>query len=179
MHSTATIDTGSRAKSFPREGTELYQTVKARAERELEWYFANAKASTPSIEASEAVATIQARLATLLAFHRGAIALRYDAKVWPEALTKAVGGFTAMVVRIHCADHPTIGSTEVLEKAAAERLEEVARAKGFVGLCDLWSRAHDRYQEALHAYMEARGTGACIVPWTRIRHRRSPPPTAA
>ena len=74
MHSTATIDTESRAKSFPGEGTELYQTVEARAERELEWYFANAKASAPSTEASEAVANIQARLATLLAFHRGAIA---------------------------------------------------------------------------------------------------------
>jgi hypothetical protein len=179
MHSTTTIETRSCSKSFPRKGTTLYKAVKARADRELEWYFANAKETNVSTETGAAIATIGGRLETLPSFHRGAIALRHDARVWPKALTDAAREYTAMAVRIHCSDHPTIGSTEVLEKAAAQRLDEVARVRGFLGLADLCDRADERYQEAVEAYMKARGTGACVAPWTRVRRGRRPPATAA
>jgi hypothetical protein len=150
-----------------------------RAERELAWFFATPQAKNTSQEAL--ATTIRARLAALPSFHRGALALRYEAREWPRALEAVLGRYTAMAVRLHCSDHPGIGSRETLEKAAAERLDEIARVKGECAgaLIDLEERASSFYDESLRAYMMTRGRWACGAPSAPRSRAQGGPATAA
>jgi hypothetical protein len=180
MHSTDTIEIESSSlTSLPCRGTPGYQLVKDRAERELEWHFAKPQGKDASREPS--ATTIVERLAALPAFHRGALALRHDAREWPASLQSVLGRYTAMAVRLHCSDHPAIGSRETLEKAAAERLDEIARVEGVnaEALIDLEERAERFYEKSLRAYMRMRETEARVAPSTPQRRPHRAPATAA
>jgi hypothetical protein len=125
-----------------------------RASRELAAYFASVHGTGPRSADSAEVETI---LGEVSAYHRGVIALYHDARVWPEPVKKALGAYTALAVRLYCADHPASGSTQALEASAADRLAEIAAADGAVSLplMDLENRAYHHYSAALHAYAKA------------------------
>jgi hypothetical protein len=175
--------TQPQKQSLPRRMTEQYENLSDRASRELDWYFTESRQGearpSPNPAHREAAAIIGARLAALPAFHRGAIALQYDARDWPKALTSAFGDRTALVVRFECIAHPAIGSRETLERAAAQRLEERIQIEGkdadFVDVLD--RQASHCFEKALRAYMRVRGTGLCVAPWPRSGRKRVPPPT--
>jgi hypothetical protein len=121
-----------------------------RASRELAAYFASVHGTGPRSGDSAEVETI---LGEVSAYHRGVIALYHDARVWPEPVKKALGAYTALAVRLYCADHPASGPTQALEASAADRLAEIAAADGAVSLplMDLENRAYHHYTKALRA----------------------------
>jgi hypothetical protein len=73
------------------------------------------------------------------------LSLWYTEKSWPEALREEFGPATSLVVRLACARTPSVGSTEALEAAAAERLLAwIAGESDDTSLEDLDFRAETR-----------------------------------
>ena len=93
---------------------------------------------------------------SLPTFHAGALALRYSPKEWPAFLSDHYEGWTSLVVRLECALHPGIGTTDELEQASVRRLERKVRARKRDAY-GLRTRAAKHVNLALHAYVLARG----------------------
>jgi len=137
------------------------------ARREMEWFFGTLGGRVPeeNTELAHARARAQAIdgwLRAILTFHRGALALRFTPRKWPVTLTRLYGKSTSLVVRLECALHPSLGSTEALEQAAALRLEEVVRKRGR-DRHDLLARARAHELLAIRAYLKVRGDGPAPV----------------
>jgi hypothetical protein len=116
-------------------------------------------------------------------YHRGALALRYSARTWPEAIAREFDALASVVVRLECALHPAVGlSTAALEAASVARLEEDIRLatrfrvrKGAAGrerpqsapekrLARLLRRALTHVDLAHRALARVRGDGPSVVP---------------
>ncbi len=144
-------------KSAWKEVRWFYGTMGGRVPKKadaLEWQYLAAK-------------KIRRWLRTLPTFHSGAFALRYTPRTWPSAIAKRFGSFTAVVVRIECAQHPSNGSLsdEELEKASVARLEAmIADRRKASMLYDLDYRAYWHVRSAHKAYVKARGTKRCALP---------------
>jgi hypothetical protein len=170
---------GRRARpSFPKPGTDLYDAIEYRAEREIEWYF---ESPADRSRRPEATACIERWLAELPSFYRGAITLRYDTtRVWPKRVAEQLAPFTAIAVRFYGANRPVIGPAGDVEQAIAKRIDAIleADAGGTGAVFDAFDRARAFFAEAVVAFMKVRGTGKCVAPWPRRRKRvpPSPPP---
>jgi hypothetical protein len=121
-----------------------------RAERDLRAHFARPRASASNGD------TVDAVLAAIPAHHRGVLRLNYTPRVWPDAVTTALGEHVGVAIRLYCADHPAEGPTPVLEQAAAERIaaiftEDLESPK----LLALSRRAARYHRRALRAYVTA------------------------
>jgi hypothetical protein len=146
--------------------------LEERAEHEVAWFFEVMGGRVPDEGAAgpryarPAAEVIARTLKSLSAFHRGALALRYTPREWPESLTRHYGKWTSLVVRLECVRHPTPGTntTEEIERAAIERLESS-------GAGDLEDRADTHLELALHAYVKARGDTRAVLP--PLRQRRA------
>jgi hypothetical protein len=140
---------------------------------ELEWFFTSAKGTVPppgeaTPGARMAATAIQELLGAIATFHRGALALRFTPRDWPESIVAHFGEWTGLVVRFECAAHPGIGKTSDLETAAVLRLEEMLAAKGEA---DTELARHERHarqhvRAAVRAYVMVRGTGPSVLPAT-------------
>jgi hypothetical protein len=130
-------------------------TLKRRAENELETYFARTRDAGPRTTARDHA--VAATLASISAYHRGVLTLYYDARTWPDEVTKALGEYASIGVRLNCADHPAVGSTPTLERAAAQRIVALVTVEGSNAsvLVDLWARAAEHHDRALRAYVKA------------------------
>jgi hypothetical protein len=95
-------------------------------------------------------------LQSLPSYTRGALTLALGARNWPAALQKRCGIHTGLVVRLFCADHPTIGRTEDLENAAAERLTRMIGTASDDVVTDFALRALEHFESARAAFVEAR-----------------------
>jgi hypothetical protein len=124
------------------------------AESELEAYFARKRKAAPRTAEDEVVA---ATLASISAYHQGVLKLYYDGRTWPEEITKALGAYASIGIRLDCAHHPAMGSTPILEHAAAERITAIVASKGFGAdsISELVVRAMEHHDRALHGYMKA------------------------
>jgi hypothetical protein len=128
-----------------------------RAPGELAGYFARSQSGEP-LRAEDA--DVEAILGSLSGYHRGVLSLHHGARVWPEAVTRALCGFASLGVRLYCADHPATGSTPELERAAAEGLAAKAAVadvdkEASAMLFDLMVRASRHYERAVRAYAKA------------------------
>ncbi len=128
-----------------------------RAPDELAAYFARVRSGEPLRPED---ADVEAIFGSLSGYHRGVLSLHHSARVWPEAVTKALHGFATLGVRLYCADHPAAGSTPELERAAAETLAAKAAVAdtdkdASAMLFDLFIRASTHYDKAVHAYAKA------------------------
>jgi len=128
-----------------------------RAPDELAAYFARARSGEPLRPQD---AEVEAIFGSLSGYHRGVLSLHHSARVWPEAVTKALHGFATLGVRLYLADHPATGSTPELERAAAEHLAAKAAVAGtdkdaHAMLFDLMLRASAHYDRAVRAYAKA------------------------
>ena len=132
--------------------------VERRAEEALAAYFA----CPPPERTTEAHATVAAVLATLKPHRRGALAMAYTPRKWPQALAAECGAATSLVVRLYCSEHPTVGRAEEIEAAAAEQLAAQLTA----GKADVVNRLHGRavihilraeaaFRKALEAHFSA------------------------
>jgi hypothetical protein len=129
-----------------------------RAQLEAEWFYGDLRGSVDnaSPEMREAAVAVEATLRSISTFHRGALSLWYTEKSWPEALREEFGPATSLVVRLACARTPSVGSTEVLEAAAAERLLAWIRGEGDdSALEDLDFRADKHFHLAIRALAKA------------------------
>jgi len=81
-------------------------------------YFARSQSGEP-LQAEDV--HVEAILGSLSGYHRGVLSLHYGARVWPEAVTKALHGFATLGIRLYCADHPATGSTPRAYAKAARR----------------------------------------------------------
>jgi hypothetical protein len=120
-------------------------------------YFERAQSGQP-LPAEDAV--VEAILGSLSAYHRGVLSLHHRVRVWPAAVTKVLGGYVNLGIRLYCADHPASGSTSELERAAAETLAaKAAIAEDDKDACfllaDLTGRAAAHYDRAIRAYAKA------------------------
>jgi len=156
------------------------------AEREARWFFRELGGKVPQDgdpSQRAAAAQIDAWLHAIPAFHRGVLALRYVERAWPTCIAEEFGELASVVVRLECALHPSVGvSTEALERASVERLEEaIARCEGVRarrvpggrerpmtarenGLVRFRRRAHRHVDAALRAFARARRYAHCVVP---------------
>jgi hypothetical protein len=166
----------TRRPSFPKPGTDLYDLIARRAQREIEWYF---ESPADRSRRPEATACIETWLAELPTFYRGAITLRYDTtRVWPKRVAEKLGPFTAIAVRFYGANDPMIGPAGAVEQAVAKRIDEILESNG-KGQGEIWDaecRAVEFFGQAVRAFMKVRGTGKCVAPWTRRRKPKLPDP---
>jgi len=153
---------------------EKDDALEQRAKKELAWFFgklggkvANAGSKPQSFRRAEA---IRGWLATLPAFHQGALALRFTPKKWPKAVEDKFGHYASLVVRLECTKHPSKGNAAEVEEAAAKRIEEAIAEKRSVG--DLDDRARAHVNLALRAYLKAQGKRRTVRP---SRAARKPP----
>jgi hypothetical protein len=156
-----------------------------RAWAEVSWFCGKLGAVVPDPASPEHAGAqrIDRWIKKLPAFHRGAFALRYTPRSWPEALAEAFGEETSLVVRIDCASHPAVGkSTVELEAASVERLlvlvaeserdSERRKHLGDLGpsgpnerrVLALCRRAHSHVASAVKAMRKVRGNAPCMVP---------------
>jgi hypothetical protein len=121
-----------------------------RAERELAAYFGRPRDAAALSEDNAEVASL---LQSISAYHRGVLGLYHDARTWPAPVKKQFGNYTALAIRLYCADHPAVGSTPTLERLAAEQLAATLEAEGNLApsLFDLHCRAVDHHCDALGA----------------------------
>jgi hypothetical protein len=154
--------------------------LEERGEREVAWFFEVTGGRVPEEGAAgpkyarPAAEVIAHTLKSLSAFHRGALALRYTPRQWPESVTRQHGEWTSLVVRLECVRHPTPDAmtAEERERAAIERLESS-------GAGDLEDRAETHVELALHAYVKARGDARAVLPPIRQRAAKKAQPIAA
>jgi hypothetical protein len=128
-----------------------------RAPGQLARYFARSQSGEP-LQAEDA--DVEAILGSLSGYHRGVLSLHHGARVWPEAVAKALDGFASLGVRLYCADHPATGSTADLERAAAVRIVAMAAVadvdkEASAMLFGLMIRASSHYDRAVRAYAKA------------------------
>ena len=151
-----TSATATERPRAPRKVASLAR-FEARAPRQLAGYFAR---SQNGALARASDAEVEAILATISTFHRAVLSLHYGTRVWPERLATALSGYTAIAIRLECADHPGVGSTWQLEQEAVERL--VAKAAvaesdpaASESLLSLEIRAMRHYRRAVRAFAKA------------------------
>ena len=175
------VDALERACSA--EGATLDERAKLedRAASELAWFFgacgATVGGSVPAYPSelgafhSPARAIAEA-LQHLLTFDRGALALMFTPRVWPEAIERRLGSFASLVVRLECARRPPEdgASLESLEQAAVKRLErKISMRSGEVRRLIERAEAHER--RAIRAYITVRGNGPALGPPKRVPKR--------
>ena len=122
-----------------------------RAEKALASYFAR----PPADRTGGTHTTVATLLATLKAHHRAALAMRYTPRAWPQALSSVCGAHTSLIVRLYCADHPTVGNTATLEAAAALKLAASLNAGEKKAVNDLQVRAIEHFLRAEAAFLKA------------------------
>jgi hypothetical protein len=163
--------------------------LQTRAERELRWFFLDLLGRVPEPGAGPeqdrvAAQTIDRWLRSIPPFHRGALALSYEKRSWPEALSKEFGSLTSLIVRLECA-HLANGQSQpgAIEEVAILHLEQAIEAcrrrRSRVQGChrhDSVLVAHERslgrrrvrarqhVRLAVKAYMGARGQAPCVLP---------------
>jgi hypothetical protein len=141
--------------------------LEERAASELAWFFGACDGTVPASpsDAFHAPAqTVAEALRRLLTFDRGALALMFTPRVWPEAIEHRLGSFASLVVRLECAGRPPEdgASLESLEQAAVKRLEtKIAARRADIGHLIERAEAHER--RAIRAYIAVRGKGAALV----------------
>jgi hypothetical protein len=148
-----------------------------RAASELAWFFGACRGAVPAhpseLGAFQSPArTIAEALRLLLTFDRGALALMFTPRVWPEAIERRLGSFASLVVRLECARRPPEdgASLESLEQAAVTRLEtKISMRSGEVRRLIERAEAHER--RAIRAYIAVRGNGPALCPSKRVRER--------
>src|ERR1700679_1983798 len=102
-----------------------------RAEKEAEWFFTvmGGRVPEPGVGSAHdraAAETIDRWFRSIPPFHRGALALLYDSRIWPRTMIREFGHHTSLVVRLECAQLAD-GSgrlPEELETRAVRALEE-------------------------------------------------------
>jgi hypothetical protein len=122
-----------------------------RADKALASYFT----SPPADRTTDAHLTVANVLATLKPHHRAALAMHHTPRAWPEALATVCGKETSLVVRLYCADHPTLGTTAVLEAAAAQTLAASVSGGSTSAVDRLHFRAIDHVLRAQAAFLKA------------------------
>jgi hypothetical protein len=177
-----------RDASLPPLSWSQYQKrrlIEERAWAEVAWFCGTLGGVVPEQDCPERTAArrIDRWLKQLPAFHRGAFALRYTRRAWPEPLPETFGEDASLVVRLECAGHPAVGKSHAeLEAASVERLtamiaageRERQRRKelgdlGPVGpnerrLSTLMVRADKHVASAIRALRRVRGNAPCMVP---------------
>jgi hypothetical protein len=170
---------------------ELRQREKneERAEKELTWFFCEMHGKVPEAGTGEAfarpaAAAIDGWLRSIPPFHRGAMALSFDDREWPETLEKAFGSMTSLVVRIECANladgsgkpacELEARALRELEQVVAEsdrrqaRIKDRPRAEEHTVIEQRVSRrlyrAERHVELAIRAYAKARGNAHCVLP---------------
>ena len=154
------MEQAKKVRRAPRRAAE--QSARA----ELEWFFTYAK-SDGSPEGVEAARKIQRWLDRLVTFHVGCFALRYTPRTWPTPVEAEFGKFTGLVVRMECAAHPAVGTTEQLEGAAVARLEKMIAEGGSANQLEVWEleqHAYEHLRTATRAYVRVRGVGPSVLP---------------
>jgi hypothetical protein len=122
-----------------------------RADKALAAYFA----CPPADRTTKAHATVATVLAALKPHQRGALAMYHTPRAWPEALVAVCQKDTSLVVRLYCADHPTVGPAAEVEAAAAQTLAAKLSA-GRTGVVDnLHWRALEHALRAEAAFLKA------------------------
>jgi hypothetical protein len=101
---------------------------------------------------------VESVLHTISAYERGVLSLYHTVRAWPAPLLKRLGRYTAIAIRLDCADHPAVGSTPTLEQRAAERLTASLTDEGPLSarILDLYCRAVEHHADAAEAYFKAR-----------------------
>jgi hypothetical protein len=159
--------------------------IEERAWAEVAWFCGTLGGVVPEQDCPERTAAqrIDGWLKQLPAFHRGAFALRYMRRAWPEPLAGTFGEDTSLVVRLECAEHPAVGKSPAeLEAASVERLTAMIAAgererqrrkdlgdRGPSGPDErrvgaLLVRAHKHVASAIRALRRVRGDAPCRVP---------------
>ena len=174
-------------KSGSRDAGKKYEKrrrIEERADAEAEWFYRVHAGRVPadafSVEGA-AARRIEQWLTKLAPFHRGAFALRYTPRTWPEPLVDEFQGAASLIVRLECAQHPAVGkSVAELEEASVARLmaliteatRERERRKGrgtLPGPCGiqlgrLTVRAWLHMASAVRAFAKVRGDVPCVAP---------------
>jgi hypothetical protein len=135
------------------------------AGRELEWFYGTLGGRVPDEGTNlanhrPAAQAIAAWLASIAAFHRGALAMQFTPREWPSLLTELYGRSTSLVIRLECVLHPSDGKpTEQHERESVARLL-ASRGAGY----GLLRRARAHEMIAVRTYIKARGGVPCVVP---------------
>jgi hypothetical protein len=162
--------------------------IEERAEKEIDWFFGvmGGRVPEPGVGpeyARPAAETIDRWFRSIPPFHRGAMALVFDDREWPETLTKEFGYLTSLVVRLECAnladgvgrsaaerEPVAIGQLEEAIATCQRRREAVEGTRGELMTSRerrvqrrLW-RALRHKELALRAYAKARGNAPCVLP---------------
>jgi hypothetical protein len=173
-------------RAFPESDQQFERRlrIEARAEAEAEWFYRTLGGRVPadaSTGEGAAARGIEQWLSALPPFHRGAFALHYTPRAWPEPLVDEFRSEVSLVVRLECAMHPAVGkSVAELEAASIERLtaliaeskKERARRKGRNAtpgphqrqLARFFVRAYEHVGSATRALAKVRGDAPCAVP---------------
>jgi hypothetical protein len=152
-------------------------------EREATWFFDEVggkvpQGGDPAVRA--AAATIDARFKRISSFQRGVLALRFAKRSWPDDIQREFGVVASVAVRMECAQHPAVGTTDDVEAAAVERLTEIIRrarierarrggrlAETLYGpeltIQKLFLRAARYVSAAVRALAAVREDGPCVV----------------
>jgi hypothetical protein len=148
--------------------------MEAEVRAEVRRHYRALTGGAPSREGAD----VEARLASLATFHRGALALRYvRRKGWPPALRARFGGWTSLVVRLACAPRGSDVQEDVatLEAAAAEALRAaIAAGRDARAHRSILARAKAHVREALRAYSRT-AEDSRSVPDTLPEARDGPP----
>jgi hypothetical protein len=171
------VEAQEHARSAECATLEERAELEDRAARELAWFFGARGGMVPAhpseLGAFQSPArTIAEALRLLLTFDRGALALMFTPRVWPEAIERRLGSFASLVVRLECARRPPEdgASLESLEQAAVRRLEtKISTRSGEVRRLIERAEAHER--RAIRAYIAVRGNGPALCPSQRVRKR--------
>jgi hypothetical protein len=175
------VEGQDRARSAEGATLDERAELEDRAASELAWFFgacrATVRGSVPAYPSElgafqSPARTIAEALRLLLTFDRGALALMFTPRVWPEAIERRLGSFASLVVRLECARRPPeVGaSLESLEQAAVKRLEtKISMRSGEVRRLIERAEAHER--RAIRAYIAVRGNGPALGPSKRVRKR--------
>jgi hypothetical protein len=175
------VEAQERARSAECATLEERAELEDRAASELAWFFGACRGtvggSVPAYPSElgafqPPARTIAEALRLLLTFDRGALALMFTPRAWPEAIERRLGSFASLVVRLESARRPPEdgASLESLEQAAVKRLEtKISMRSGEVRRLIERAEAHER--RAIRAYLAVRGNGPALGPSKRVRKR--------
>jgi hypothetical protein len=171
------VEGQDRARSAEGATLDERAELEDRAASELAWFFGACRGTVPAYPSElgafqSPARTIAEALRLLLTFDRGALALMFTPRVWPEAIERRLGSFASLVVRLECARRPPeVGaSLESLEQAAVKRLETKIYTRS-VEVRRLIERAEAHERRAIRAYIAVRGDGPALGPSKRVRKR--------
>jgi hypothetical protein len=163
------------------------RTKTSMAEREAEWFYAQLDGRAPEDappDVRAAASAIEQSLRLLATYDRGALALWFTKREWPDPLRRYFGDAVSLVVRLECAAHPAVGRpvADLEREAVARLLEWMASShapprdldlEGDFGVepapatpLDLHLSARAYFRAAIRALGKARGSGPCRVPGT-------------